>query len=357
MKNVRIIAFYLPQFHRIKENDEWWGEGYTEWVKVKSAKKYFKWQTQPKIPLNNYYYDLLKDDVLAEQAKTARNYGVDGFCYYHYWFRGKKLLEKPIEKMLNNKEVKIPFCLSWANHRWTRIWDGDSDEVLMEMDYGIESDWLDHIKYLGQYFLDDRYIKIGDRPIFLIYQTSDFNYFDRMLDIWNTYLHQIGLGDIYLIETFNFFQKKSNSAKSEAVLLFEPMYTLSHDNSIFERTVNFLKRKIKSTESPTVRSYNRVWNKILNRKISIDKKIVYCSFANWDNTSRKHERGIVFKGSSSRKFYIYIKKLLLKSSIENNNFLFINAWNEWSEGAYLEPDLENGYSYLEAIFNAKNNFN
>ena len=356
MNNVKILAYYLPQFHRIKENDEWWGDGYTEWVKVKKGRKYFEWQNQPKVPLNEEYYDLSNDKVLVEQGNIALNYGIDGFCYYHYWFKGKKLLEKPIESMLENKSVKIPFCLSWANHKWSRIWDGDSNEILMDMNYGIEDDWLIHIKYLSSFFLDKRYLKIGKRPVFLIYQTSDYNDFDKMISIWNNYLHHIGLEDIYLIETFNFFQKRTNTTKSEAVVLFEPMFTLSHDNSFFERVINFFKRKIKHNKLPTVINYNRIWNKILQRDISINKKIIFSSFADWDNTSRKSERGIIFKGGSSDKFYGYMKKLLHKSHINNNEFLFINAWNEWSEGAYLEPDNKNGFSYLEAIKKAKQDY-
>lgn len=357
MKNSKIITFYLPQFHQIKENDDWWGKGYTEWVKVKKAKKYFNWQDQPKVPLDNNYYDLSESTILENQSELALRHGIDGFCYYHYWFKGTKLLEKPIEMMLDNKNIKIPFCLSWANHKWTRIWDGDSDECLMPMLYGEVSDWEVHIKYLMNYFNDDRYIKINNRPVFLIYQTSDFNNFDNMIDVWNSILSKNGIGDIYIIETFNFFQNKSNCTKSEGVVLFEPMYTLSHDNNIFERLELFISRKFKSKYSPQTYRFDKIWDKILNRELpKINKEIYMCAFPNWDNTSRKNVRGIVFKGSKPSIFKKYFTKLLYKSNQNNADFVFINAWNEWSEGAYLEPDEINRYSFLEAIKESKNNY-
>jgi lipopolysaccharide biosynthesis protein len=355
--NVRLISFFLPQFHRIPENDEWWGDGYTEWVKVKNGQKYFDWQNQPKVPLNDNYYNLLNKDILVEQGKLALNYGIDGFCYYHYWFKGRKLLEKPIEMMLENKEVTIPYCLSWANHKWTRIWDGNSDELLVEMEYGDKDDWVGHIRYLINFFLDERYIKIDNRPVFLIYQTNDYQYFDNMITIWNIELNKVGLNEIYLIETFNFFQKKSHSEKSEGAVLFEPMFTLAHQNNFIDRIILFVKRKLKPKNKPIVYDFQYIWKKILNSNFSHDtKKIFYCAFANWDNTARKKDRGIVVKNSSIFNFESNIKALLIKSQKNKLPFLFINAWNEWSEGAYLEPDNKNGFSYLEAIKKAKHDF-
>ena len=355
MNNVKILAYYLPQFHRIKENDEWWGEGYTEWVKVKKGQKYFNWQDQPKEPLNDNYYNLLDKDILVEQGKLALNHGIDGFCYYHYWFKGRKLLEMPIEIMLENKDVTIPYCLSWANHKWTRIWDGDADESLVEMEYGVKDDWIGHIRYLINFFLDERYIKIDNRPVFLIYQTNDYQYFDNMINIWNIELSKVGLNDIYLIETFNFFQKTSHSEKSEGAVLFEPMFTLAHQNHFKDRIILYFKRKLKPKNKPTVYDFQYIWNKILKRNFYLDtKKIFFCAFANWDNTARKKERGIVIKNSTVSNFEKNLKELLIKSQKNKSPFLFINAWNEWSEGAYLEPDKVNEYSYLQSIKKSKN---
>ena len=318
--------------------------------KGKISKIFFNWQDQPIVPQNKNYYDLKDKEVLEKQSKMALSHGIDGFCYYHYWFKGKKLLEKPIEDMLTNTKVKIPFCLSWANHKWSRIWDGNSDETLMPMDYGNSSDWINHFNYLKNFFLDPRYIKKGNRPVFNIYQSNDFDQFDEMIQLWNLELKKIGLDKLYVIETFNFFQNKSNIKISEAVVLFEPMYTLSFSSNIFYKIYKYILHKTKDPKKPLVFNYDIVWREISNRNIKINqKKVFYFAFPNWDNTPRKKERGIVFKGMTVTKFKNYFKALLRKTYNSNNDFIFINSWNEWSEGAYLEPDNKNDFEILNSI--------
>ena len=167
---MKIIAFYLPQFHNIPENDEWWGNGFTEWTNVKKAKPIFEGHQQPKVPLNNNYYNLLDDNVKVWQADLAKKYGVYGFCYYHYWFNGKMLLEKPMEQMLENKEVDIPFCISWANEPWTKAWVGDEKKMLIAQEYGQEEEWKEHFMYLLPFFKDERYIKKDGKPFFIFYR-------------------------------------------------------------------------------------------------------------------------------------------------------------------------------------------
>ena len=166
---MRIIAFYLPQFHNIPENDEWWGDGFTEWVNVKKAEPIYEGHEQPRVPLDGNYYNLLDDDVKIWQAELAKKYGIYGFCYYHYWFNGKLLLEKPMEQMLENKKVDLPFCVCWANEPWTRAWVGEK-KVLIGQEYGTEKEWKEHFDYMLPFFRDDRYIKEDNRPLYVIYR-------------------------------------------------------------------------------------------------------------------------------------------------------------------------------------------
>ena len=177
--DTKIIAFYLPQYHAIPENDQWWGKGFTEWTNVKKAKPLFEGHDQPRIPLNHNYYNLLDDNTKIWQANLAKKYGVYGFCYYHYWFKGgKKLLEKPAEQMLSNKSIDLPFCFCWANENWTRNWDGGNREIMVEQDYGNKDDWECHFQYLLQFFKDKRYITVDGKPLFIIYKP------DLIIDIY-----------------------------------------------------------------------------------------------------------------------------------------------------------------------------
>ena len=181
-KGVKIIPFYLPQFHTIPENDEWWGEGFTEWTNVKKAKPLFEGHDQPRIPLNNNYYNLMDDNVKIWQAKLAKEYGIFGFCYYHYWFKGgRQLLEKPAEQMLKNKEIDIPFCFCWANENWSKNWDGGNREVIMEQDYGSQEDWEKHFRYFVRFFRDERYITVHGKPLLIIYKPEQITDLQQMV--------------------------------------------------------------------------------------------------------------------------------------------------------------------------------
>ena len=181
---VKIIPFYLPQFHEIPENNKWWGEGFTEWTNVRKAKPLFEGHRQPKIPLDNNYYNLMDDNVKIWQAKIAKEHGIFGFCYYHYWFKnGRKLLEKPAEQMLQNQEIDIPFCFCWANENWSKNWDGGNREVIMEQHYGGKQDWEMHFQYLLPFFRDKRYITVHGKPIFVIYKP------EQIIDLYPPFSH------------------------------------------------------------------------------------------------------------------------------------------------------------------------
>lgn len=352
-EKAKVVAFYLPQYHTIPENDEWWGKGFTEWTNVKAAKPLFEKHNQPRVPQNKNYYDLSTNKPFYEQAKFAKENGVDGFCFYHYWFNGSKLLHRPIENFINDKNIEIDFCLSWANEPWTRAWDGGDKEVLMAQEYGDYEDWKLHIDYLINFFRDPRYIKIDGKPVFLIYRTESFERFDEMIKFWNKTLIAHGLQELYFIETMTSFQSEPVCNISNGVLEFEPMHTIAFYNNFFDKLMFKLKLLFK-IETLSVKNYSTVWKRIIKRD-NIDKynnkKTYLCGFVDWDNTPRKKERGLVFKNGNPLLFGKFFSQLVHKNVSE---LIFINAWNEWAEGTYLEPDEKYGDSYIKKINKAMN---
>ncbi|MDD3596885.1 glycoside hydrolase family 99-like domain-containing protein [Sulfuricurvum sp.] len=352
---MKIIAFYLPQFHEIEENNKWWGKGFTEWTNVKKSKAIFTGHNQPRIPLNNNYYDLADIEVMKWQSKIAKEYGIYGFCYYHYWFNGKKLLEKPLEQMLQNNDVEMPFCLSWANEPWTRTWDGLEKNILMPQIYGGIEEWHKHYAYLANYFKDNRYIKINNRPVFLLYRSESIKNVDEMIQCWEELALQDGFAGIFCVETLTGIQHMPVTKNSKAVVQFEPMYTFSNNKtSFFQKKIDQWYRKFVMNGLKT-RSYNYIWKRIIQRKIVLfeNKKTFLGAFVDWDNSPRRAEKGLCFRGVDIQKFKLYFQKQLEKAKkMDQESFVFINAWNEWAEGTYLEPDEYNGYSYLEAIKNS-----
>ena len=339
----KLLAFHLPQFHSIPENDKWWGEGFTEWVNTKKAKPLYKGHEQPKVPFEENYYNLLDESTLKWQANLAKEYGIHGFCFYHYWFNGKKLLEKPLEKILDLKDIDTNYCFSWANEPWTRAWDGKNREVLMPQEYGGEEEWKEHFYYLLKFFQDRRYIKKDGKPVFLIYRTNNIPNCEEMVEYWNKLARENGFKGIYVIETMNSFQKKPFLNSSEAVVEFEPMYTMRHGLPLYVQATRYIKKKLGILDRI---NFDVVWNRILRRQKNYGKKKYLGAFVNWDNTARKGKKGLVIAGGTPLKFKKNLKNQIEKSKQE---FIFINAWNEWAEGTYLEPDTKNGYQYLEII--------
>lgn len=377
---MKIITFYLPQFHNIPENDEWWGDGFTEWVNVKNAKSLYEGHIQPKVPLNNNYYNLLDDDAKAWQIELAKKYGVYGFCYYHYWFNGKLLLEKPMEQMLENKELDLPFCISWANEAWTKAWTGESEVTLLPQKYGGEKEWKEHFDYLLPFFKDSRYITYDGKPLFIIYKPELIECCNEMLDYFKKLAVESGLkglGIAYQHGNMDFYVKSKDDSRFDLNIEFEPVYA-RHDlavgkrQSILRRTVRNVYNKLsifwgksfgkelrwqfkigkKENNEVLKFNYDQIWDIILRRKV-VDGKRVPGGFAKWDNTPRHGQKGHVYEGASPEKFQKYLTQLIKKAKEEyKKDMIFIYAWNEWAEGGYLEPDEENGYGYLEAIKNA-----
>lgn len=348
-KKVKLIAFYLPQFHQIPENDEWWGEGFTEWTNTEKALPLFEGHYQPKRPLDGRFYNLLDDSTKEWQVGLAKKYGIYGFCYYHYWFNGKLLLEKPAEQMLANSRIDLPFCFSWANENWCKTWDGGNKEVIMKQDYGTKYDWEKHYNYLRPFFLDQRYIKQNNKIIFLIYRTDLVPQLAEMLECWNSMARADGFDGFYFISQHHtaMLEKDEIAKCIDYQIRFEPLFSrvVYRKNHFMYRMVVNLKRWFTSRKFDNC-DYDIIWNQILSYKDN--RKIIPGAFVSWDNTPRK-KNGIVFANSSPEKYGKYMRNLIkkIKCGEYDTDFLFINAWNEWGEGTYLEPDEKYGYAYLE----------
>lgn len=379
---MKIIAYYLPQFHNIPENDEWWGDGFTEWVNVKNAKPLFEGHVQPRVPLNNNYYNLLDDDVKIWQAEIAKKHGVYGFCYYHYWFNGKLLLEKPMEQMLKNKKIDMPFCICWANEPWTKAWVGETTKVLIPQTYGDKPEWKEHFDYMLPFFKDERYIYKDGKPFFVFYRPSVIHCVKEMMEYWNELAIEAGLkGICFAFQTGELDWNNDKTANAfDYDIEFQPGYArhemISGKKGIVN-SVKTLRRKIASTfekkfgidllrfGASTFRkitnsqniSYDDTWNMIISSKPYRNNSIPG-AFVRWDNTPRHQERGYIYQGENPEKFKKYLSAQIKHAKNDyKQDMIFIYAWNEWAEGGYLEPDEEYGYGYLEAIRDALNENN
>lgn len=357
---IRAIAFFLPQFHVIPENEAWWGKGFTEWTNVRAAKPLYRSHRQPRVPQNAY--DLSDPKTLPWQASLAREAGIHGFCFYHYWFNGKLLLEKPLEQMLETGQPDFPFMLSWANEPWTKSWDGLDHEVLVAQNYGDEEGWRRHFEYLMPFFLDPRYIKVGGRPFFLIYRAASIPNHAEMMSLWTELAIGAGLPGLYFGEMKTAFGV-SDSEEFDCRVDFEPMNTLfgrdRRQESFIEKVMNSRYAWVLRTGNvaawhaprPKFRLYSVIWKSILGRQDRDLHNICYRgAFVDWDNSPRKGLKALILLGGSARRFQSYMRRLLKQvEASRGSEFIFLNAWNEWGEGAYLEPDQEFGREYIDRL--------
>lgn len=349
---IQILAFHLPQFHTFPENDEWWGKGFTEWVNVKNGKAMFEGHNQPRVPLDKNYYSMLSLETLREQARLSKEYGIDGFCYYHYWFNGKKLMEKPVELLLQSKEIEQRFCLCWANEPWTRSWDGKNGCVLMEQVYGEEAEWEEHYQYLFPFFKDDRYIKVDNKPVFVIYRANTIDKFEQMILYLKARAREDGFDGLYVMEERNYYQNAKESENSDAMIHFEPMNTLQNGRSYSEKITQRLKSEYlnkKYKNAIRYYDYDKIWDRLLKEFEKSEAGVMPGAFVDWDNTPRRKNEGMVFINGGPEKFGKYFELLMDMAVKKDRGFVFINAWNEWAEGTYLEPDEKYGFGYLEEI--------
>lgn len=368
MKKSKIIAAYLPQYHETLENNSFWGKGYTDWVAVKNAKKLFKNHVQPKVPLNNYYYDLSNVDVIKWQAELALKYGVDGFNIYHYWFKdGKQALNIPAELLLNNKEINIEFMFTWDNTSWVRSWSNVSGndwapsyegsqkyrQILLELDYGNESQWEKHFNYLLPYFKDKRYIKIEGKPVFGFMKSRDVSVLSRMRDCWQKLAKNNGFPGLYLISK----QSIKDPFLFDNTFFYEPIHSgwrySSAIDSKFKKVFGVSLKKLPFFKY--IMSYDRYWHRLLKNAERYHLKNVFLGgLVKYDDSPRRGDNGRILIDSTPEKFESYFSKLYEISCNDNRELLFLTAWNEWGEGAYLEPDENSGLGYLEALQSAKN---
>ncbi|WP_150275852.1 glycoside hydrolase family 99-like domain-containing protein [Paenibacillus tepidiphilus] len=342
---MKLIAYVLPQFHRIPENDDWWGEGFTEWTNTRKAVPLYPGHLQPKEPMQQYYYDLTDASARIRQAEWAKAHGIYGFCYYHYWFKGKRLLDKPVREIHRSGEPSMPFCLSWANESWTRKWDGGEHELLIKQEYGDEGDWEHHFYELLPLFKDERYIRIDGKPVFIIYRPGNIPRWKDMCRQWNRLAEENGLDGVYFVRTLGGFEVPEQPG-FDASVEFEPHYTFAHGDSR-----RLWQRMNLDGQEHLVFDYDQLWLSILSRiHRRSGEKIFPGAYVNWDNTPRLGTRGQSCIGASPRKFGHYLSRQMERAkTLYQSEFLFINAWNEWAEGAFLEPDERNGFAYLEEV--------
>ena len=341
--DIKTIAWYLPQFHTFKENDEWWGKGFTEWTNVKKAVPLYEGHYQPRVPHEDIsYYDLSDINVMRKQVEIAKNYGLYGFCFYHYDFSGKRLMEKVVDNYIKCKDIDFNFCLSYANENWTRKWDGSENEILIKQDYS-EKDDKNFIESLQIYFDDERYIKIDGKPILLVYKPFIFPDINKTTEIWRNYQIKNTGKDLFLIFTCSGMFDKSK-------------YNPNHFG--FDEYVDFTihnvmyRRKIRLNGDANVISYREYVRGIVDSDISIDVKSYKDLFLLWDNSPRTKKHHILdnFSFDLYREWIKYNIKYTRENFKEDRRFMFINAWNEWGEGTYLEPDEKNGYTALNILY-------
>jgi lipopolysaccharide biosynthesis protein len=365
---LQFLAYYLPQFHPIPENDEWWEKGFTEWTNVTKAMPLFKDHYQPILPADLGFYDLRVPKVQEEQAELAKQYGIDGFIYYQYWFGNrKKLLEKPAENMLKNKKVAIPFCFCWANETWKGIWHGlDNPNVLIEQTYQGESGYVEYFNYLLPFFNDERYIKVDNKPMFHVYKLQDIPDLELFIETFNKMAIQSGFDGLYLVATISSDELVLNNEFIYGKVGLEVFNRIRYDQSFVfpnESFIGKIERKLCSlfnistvSRTPFIVDYKKAVKRL---EVQFPhKKFIACCFPNWDNSARSKRKSMIFKNATPQYWKNHLNKIVNEfvKHPENPNFVVIKSWNEWAEGNYLEPDLKYGHEWLEAIQEVKHDF-
>jgi hypothetical protein len=350
----KIIAFYLPQFHTIKENNEWWGEGFTEWTNVKNAKPLFKGHIQPRIPRELGYYSLLDSEVREKQAELARDNGIYGFCYWHYWFgNGKKLLERPFDSVLNSGKPNYPFCLGWANESWqSKVWGIEGrNKVLIEQKYlGVE-DNQKHFYDLLSAFEDERYIKIDGKCLFYVYKPLNFAGMREFIKQWRL-LAKTHFFDFYFVANARSFSEHDEllNLGFDAVNV-NPISRIFQANNfvklegIFQRKFN----EIFHNHSCHIVAYKKAMRRVINSKQDLMETVIPSIVPNWDHSPRSGKHASIISGFDLKAFSYSVERVLEISKKKNNKLVFLKSWNEWGEGNFIEPDQENGKELLETI--------
>lgn len=347
------MAFYLPQFHPIPENDRWWGPGFTEWANVTGGRPLFPGHRQPRLPGRLGFYDLRLPDTRAQQASLAAAAGVEGFCYWHYWFHGRRLIERPFREVLESGEPDFPFCLAWANEPWTRTWLGQG-EVLMDQTYSAEDD-LAHARWLVQAWADPRWLRVGQRPVFVIYAPSALPEPRRTVEILRAEAVRAGLPDPFLIGTNAKDRNLDATALGfDATLDFRPQLSdlpFAFDSKL--RAGRVRRNWRLGIRDPRLRVYGAAEAVALmdRRRGRLAHQVIPCVFAGWDNSPRRGRQGTIVVGYTPEVFASEVQKAvdLVVDRPAEGRFVFVNAWNEWAEGNVLEPDALEQTARLDAL--------
>jgi len=352
-KRARLIAFLLPQFHPIPENDTWWGKGFTEWTNTAKAKPLFKGHRQPNVPGDLGFYDLRLPEAREAQARLADEYGIEGFCYYHYWFAGKQLLERPVNDLLQAGTPDFPFCLCWANESWTGVWHGAPHKTLIEQTYPGNEDHRAHFEYLLRAFRDPRYIKVDGKCLVLIYRPWEIPETESFVRLWRELAKRAGLEGLFLVAV-----RGANRAWNATHHGFDATVTPRVPQRapwVSWRTPirKLLVRWKQFRRLPTIYRYSAIVEDLLVPETHLDFP---CLIPNWDNTPRSGSNGMVLLGSTPELFRGLVRRALqmVEPWPAEHRLVFVKSWNEWAEGNYLEPDLESGTQYLEVLRDESN---
>ena len=379
----RLLAYYLPQYHPIPENDEWWGKGFTEWTNVTKAKPLFPGHEQPRLPADLGFYDLRVPETRAAQAELARQAGIEGFCYWHYWFAGKRLLERPFLEVVQSGEPDFPFCLGWANQSWTGVWHGAPHHVLIEQTYPGPADHERHFYEVLPAFLDKRYIRVNKKPLMLVFDAEELPDGAKFIEQWQHLAQKNGLPGLHFVAHLPWFLPTYDpwGLGFDAVTVSAPMRIMTYSKYQIEMaklqwasdngsTVPGISSQVKALHNAffaRARSRLRRWRgrpvqlyeyadaaRILLdelEKFGHPEKIYPCILTNWDNSPRSGVRGFVLKNSTPEAFRTHVRQTLRRAQVlpPDNRIVFVKSWNEWAEGNFLEPDRQFGHQRLEVL--------
>lgn len=342
----RLIAFYLPQFHPVPENDAWWGQGFTEWNNVVRALPQFEGHAQPRLPSDLGFYDLRDKSVMREQAQLARSYGIEGFCFYFYWFAGKTLLETPLAGWLSDAGMDLPACICWANENWTRTWDGRRDDVLIGQRHSAEDD-LAFIAHVAPYLADPRYIRVDGKPLLLVYRPTLLHDARATADRWRQWCRDNGVGEILLAYVQSFERPDPGEIGFDAAVEFPPNLSSADDLTARQSLLN-----------PRYAGHALDWRRLASDYENRPQP-TYRFFpgvnCGWDNEPRRPGQGRTYLHASPRRYRDWLRHTVVHRLADrdaSDRLVFINAWNEWAEGAVLEPDVRLGHAWLQATRDA-----
>ena len=348
--SARLIALYLPQFHPIPENDEWWGKGFTEWTNTAKAKPLYRGHYQPHVPADLGFYDLRVPETRIAQAQLARTYGIEAFCYYHYWFAGKRVIERPFNEVLASGEPDFPFCLCWANQTWSGIWHGSPKKILIEQTYPGVEDHRRHFESLRPAFFDQRYVRVDGKPLFVIFDPMDMPEPRSTTDLWRELAVKAGLPGLFLVAQRGRLDWSPQSHGFDAALTL-PYLPKRREWVPWSEPIAKIRSKLEQLRGrPTIRSYERIIEGFSREGVA-GRDSFPCIMPNWDNTPRSGANGIVLHGSTPDIFRGHVRRVLdsVQPAAPERRVVFIKSWNEWEEGNHMEPDLRFGLSYLEVL--------